>query len=105
MTISKQLKEFYKTFSRHGNGDSLVQIEPKDIVLLIHIAYMDLNDNPPKWFIKEYYFLYQKKDFFSIMPNDISDLPNVTIEQAVCLLQLCKATDTNKADFRREAFK
>lgn len=42
MPVTRQQRVFYKTFSQHGSGTAMVEIEPKDVVLLIHIAYLDI---------------------------------------------------------------
>ena len=42
MPATRQQRVFYKTFSQHGSGTAMVEIEPKDVVLLIHIAYLDI---------------------------------------------------------------
>ena len=35
MPVTRQQRVFYKTFSQHGSGTAMVEIEPKDVVLLI----------------------------------------------------------------------
>ncbi len=52
MPVPRQQRVFYKSFSQHGSGAAMVEIEPKDVVLLIHIAYLDIFENEPDWFSK-----------------------------------------------------
>lgn len=54
MPVTRQLRAFYKTFSQHGSGSATVEIEPKDVVLLIHIAYLDIFQNEPEWFPRRF---------------------------------------------------
>lgn len=93
MSMSKQQKDFYKIFAQHGFGDALVRISPKDVILLIHIAYADIFQRTESWFIPEYENLAHT-NFFELTPAAIEDLPNKTIEEAACILQSCGATDT-----------
>ena len=94
MAITKQQKEFYKTFSQHGSGNALVKICPKDVVLLIHIAYKDLHEESPEWFIPEYKSL-ANEDFYKITPSMVDGLPSLTEEEAVSYIQLCGAGNVN----------
>lgn len=48
MSITRQQRVFYKEFSQHGSGSALVEVEPKDVVLLIHIAYLDIFESEPE---------------------------------------------------------
>ena len=55
MPLTTQQKETYKIFSQHGSGDAMVEITATDVVLLIHIAYLDVHDGKSaEWFIKEF---------------------------------------------------
>lgn len=55
MPLTTQQKETYKIFSQHGSGDAMVEITATDVVLLIHIAYLDVHDGESaEWFIKEF---------------------------------------------------
>lgn len=93
MSITKQQKAFYKTFAQHGSGNALVEITPKDIILLTHIAYYDVNNSVAEWFIPEYATLAMT-DFYNITPQMVENLPNRTMEDAVYYLQKASATDT-----------
>lgn len=93
MTVSRQLKAFYKSFSQLGNGNSLIEIMPKDVALLIHISYFDIYDKAPKWF-KPVFEDLAKVNFFDITPRMIESLPSLTEEDAIRLLQLSGATNT-----------
>ena len=93
MPVTRQQKVFYKSFSQHGSGNALVKIEPKDLILLIHIAYMDVYENEPNWFIKEFIEL-AKQNFYDITPAMINVLPLKTEEEAIAFLHLSGATNT-----------
>ena len=60
MPATRQQRVFYKTFSQHGSGTAMVEIEPKDVVLLIHIAYLDIFENEPDWFLEPFVSLPKK---------------------------------------------
>lgn len=68
MPVTRQQRVFYKTFSQHGSGTAMVEIEPKDVVLLIHIAYLDIFENEPDWFSEPFYQL--AKESFGCFLND-----------------------------------
>lgn len=93
MLITRQQKVFYKTFSQHGAGAAMVEIEPKDVVLLIHIAYLDIFENEPDWFCESFCQL-AKENFYTITPDKVAELPNVTMEDAINYMQLSGATNT-----------
>lgn len=42
MTATRQQRTFYRTFSQHGTGSAMVELEPKDVALLVHISYLDI---------------------------------------------------------------
>ena len=65
MPVPRQQRVFYKSFSQHGSGAAMVEIEPKDVVLLIHIAYLDIFENEPDWFSEPFYQL-AKENFYAI---------------------------------------
>ena len=94
MSITRQQRDFYRLFSQHGFGNTLVRISPRDVVLLVHIAYNDLFDNSPEWFIPEFEAL-ANVGFYEITPSMLETLPSQTEEDAVRFLQLCGASDTN----------
>ena len=97
MPVSRQQREFYKTFSQHGSGDARVIIQPKDVVLLIHIAFMDLYESEtPDWFNQDFLEI-AKCNFYNITPEMIDKLPEMTIDDAVSFLQKCGATNTDNA--------
>lgn len=93
MSLTRQQKLFYKTFSQHGSGNALVSVMPKDIALLAHIAHHDLNDSA-EWYIPEFAEL-ANVDFYSITPAMIDSLPELREEDAFRLLELIGATDIN----------
>lgn len=92
---SKQQLAFYRTFAQHGSGKALVEIEPKDLLLLIHIAYSDINPtNEPFWYKKEFIEL-ARKEFYSITPKMTTALPTISVDDAIDGLIKCGATDAN----------
>lgn len=92
MPITRQQRVFYKTFSQHGSGSALVEVDPKDVVLLIHIAYLDIFESEPVWFSAPFCRL-AKESFYTITPKKVEALPSVSIEEAVNYLQLSGATN------------
>lgn len=93
MPVPRQQRVFYKTFSQHGSGAAMIEIEPKDIVLLIHIAYLDIFENEPDWFFEPFCQL-AKESFYTITPIKVAELPGVTVEDAINYLQLSGVTNT-----------
>lgn len=93
MAITRQQKAFYKTFSQHGSGNALVEIQPRDVILLIHIAYLDVYEKEEEWFDNSFLEL-AREDFYQITPQKIEKLPEKTVEDAVILLQKCGASNT-----------
>ena len=92
MPISKQQKEFYKLFSQHGSGDALVRIDAKDVVLLIHVAVLNLYEKPCSWMLPQYVEI-ACKNFFEISTQDIDSLDMVTEERALEFLHLSGASN------------
>lgn len=92
MPITRQQRVFYKTFSQHGSGSAMVEIEPKDVVLLVHIAYLDIFENEPEWFSEPFCRL-AKESFYTITPKKVAELPAIDIENAIVYLQLSGATN------------
>ena len=74
MPVSRQQRAFYKTFSKHGNGNTLIELSPKDVALLVHIAYLDLFEDTPEWFVPEFNTLASSY-FYDITPSMIETLP------------------------------
>lgn len=92
MKISKQEKDFYKSFSQHGTGNALVQVPEKDIVLLIHIAYLDIEKNTTDWMMEDYVAI-ARKGFYNITSSDIQQLQEISIENAIKMLRLSGGMD------------
>ena len=70
-----------------------MEIEPKDVVLLIHIAYLDIFESEPAWFSAPFCRL-AKESFYTITLEKVEALPGVSVEEAVNYLQLSGATNT-----------
>lgn len=92
MAVTKQQKAFYKQFAQHGSGNAMVEIEPKDVILLVHIAYLDIFECEPEWFLPSFAEI-AKSDFYKITPEQVEALPDKSLEEAVNCLQLCGATN------------
>lgn len=93
MPVTRQLRAFYKTFSQHGSGSATVEIEPKDVVLLIHIAYLDIFQNEPEWF-SEAFCRLAKESFYKISPEKTAELPTIELEEALNYLLYSGAANT-----------
>ena len=98
MSLSKQQKEFYRTFSQHGTGDAKVEIQARDVALLAHIAYLDVYETSADWFHDDYASL-AINNFYEISPLQISHLSELSQEDAFRMLELCGATDVNNVIF------
>ena len=93
MSATCQQRAFYKTFSQHGAGAAMVEIEPKAVVLLIHIAYLDIFENEPDWFLEPFSQL-AKENFYTITAEKVAELPDMTVDDAISCLRLSGATNT-----------
>lgn len=67
-------RKFYQQFSRHGSGDTLVEITPQEVALLAAITHLDLHDGDvPAWLTQDLYYI-ASKPFYSLGPSDIDQL-------------------------------
>lgn len=112
MALSKEVKDYYKSFAQHGVGDNLVQLEPREITLLIYISYNDIYNKYPipsdEIFLKTakipYYFLKEK---------DIEGLPDISIDDTIKYFELTDAFKVSEytmylhklCDLHRKRFK
>ena len=55
MTATRQQRTFYRTFSQHGTGSAMVELEPKDVALLVHISYLDIFEKAAEWFDERFF--------------------------------------------------
>ncbi|MGG0278323.1 hypothetical protein ABEY37_00945 [Bacillus pacificus] len=95
MKITKQLKDFYKLFSKHGSNSAQVEIEPREVALLIHMAYFDINSgSTAEWFNKDIQELL-KLNYYDIKYEDIEKIPDISVEKACEYLSYSGATDPN----------
>lgn len=92
--MNKQQKEFYKTFSEHGNGDAKVSIEPKEVLVLLYIATIDLNQKCPSMSTDEYESI-ARKGFYQISHKDIESLNGITTDECFDRMIECGVTDIN----------
>lgn len=93
MTATRQQRTFYRTFSQHGTGSAMVELEPKDVALLVHISYLDIFEKAAEWF-DERFFNIAQRDFYKIERKDVDALPELTVDGAIRYLQLSGVTDT-----------
>lgn len=91
MPLTRQEKQFYKSFSQHGAGSTLVEIKPKDVALLAHIAYLDLH-GMANWFDPQMADLAQK-NFYDISPSMVDALPKKSEDEAFDYLSKSGATN------------
>ena len=93
MALNIAQKSFYRDFSKHGTGDAVIEITPKEIALLTQLAYVDINQKNEKWFNKKNTLLI-KRGFYFITPNDILKLDNINEEDtAQAIVDAIKAIE------------
>ena len=80
MALSKEFKDYYKLFSQHGVGDTLVQLEPKEIALLICISHCDLFKKYPGNADSKIIEIAEKP-YYSIQSNNIDALPSLDVDE------------------------
>ncbi|RFU63684.1 restriction endonuclease [Peribacillus saganii] len=114
MEITRQLKAYYKIFSQHGAGEAKVELDPKEVALLVHIAYYDLNSGTVEdWFNKDIKELL-KLSYYDLKYEDIDKINPLSIEDACEYLKESGALDPsniiylylkNLSDLHRRRFK
>lgn len=92
--MNKQQKEFYKTFSEHGSGDARVCIEPKEVLVLLCIAALDLNRKCPSG-ASQSYKTVAEKGFYYMTRKDIDSLVDITADECFNCMIECGVTDVN----------
>ena len=90
MALSKEIKDYYKSFAQHGTGNTLVMLTPQEVVLLLGIAYFDVNGLPLEGCPTNIITLI-KKPYFSISDYDISKLDEMIMEDAISYFQKADA--------------
>lgn len=90
--MTRQQREFYHDFSRHGSGAASVEISPVEVALLAHIAYFDIYNNHEAWFA-DWAVKLIDKDFYSITQSEIFALPEISEDEAFEFLEKAKVTD------------
>ena len=112
MALPKELLEYYKSFTQHGAGENLVQLEPQELALLVCIAFYDVNGVFPDS-ADEPILRIARKPYYTIVEGDIENLPSLTIEQAVRYLEITDGLKVSEfsmyvrklADLHRKRFK
>lgn len=90
--MTKQQRDYYRTFSENGEGKAKIVIEPKEVALLVHIAYFDLHERQETWFNSEIYALAQK-GFYEISYQEIERLNDWNVDETFKLLSFAGATN------------
>ncbi len=90
--MTRQQREFYHNFSRHGSGAASVEISPAEVALLAHIAYFDIYDRRETWFA-EWVAGFIDREFYSITQSEISALPAISEDESYAFLEKAKVTD------------
>lgn len=91
-------REFYRQFSRHGQGDTLVEITPQEVALLVAITHLDLHDDVPEWLSQDLYWV-ASKPFFEIGPNEIAELDPRTDFMALDIMRKAGIGDLSSPDY------
>lgn len=91
-------REFYRQFSRHGQGDTLVEITPQEVALLVAITHLDLHDDVPEWLSQDLYWV-ASKPFFEIGPNEIAELDPRTDFMALDIMREAGIGDLSSPDY------
>lgn len=92
--MNRQQREFFHEFSRHGSGSAIVEISPKEVAFLAHVAYRDVHDHAASWFDGEYAKL-AGREFYSIIQSDIAALRDMDEDEAYDFLVRAGVTDVS----------
>ena len=96
MNISQ--KEFYRQFSQHGVGAAKVIISPKEVALMLFIAYYDIHKSFPSDDYPEISRL-SSKGFYKITFAEVNQLSNMTENECFELLEKGGVTNINGVIF------
>jgi hypothetical protein len=92
-------REFYRQFSRHGQGDTLVEITPQEVALLTAITHLDLHDGDmPNWLDQDLYWV-ASKPFYEIGPAETSQLDSRTDVMALDIMRAAGIDDLASPDY------
>ena len=92
--MTRQQREFYHNFSRHGSGSASVEISPVEVALLAHIAYFDIFASREAWFADWATELIDR-DFYSITQSEVSALPVISEDESYAILEKANVTDVS----------
>ena len=92
--MTRQQREFYHNFSRHGSGSASVEISPVEVALLAHIAYFDIFASRETWFADWATELIDR-DFYSITQSEVSALPEISEDESYAILEKANVTDVS----------
>lgn len=92
--MNRQQREFYKQFSEHGSGDAKIAISPKEVLLILHIAYTDLYKEEYASLL-EAFTLLAKQGFYHIPFKEIEALPEIEADLCFDIMTRCGVTDIN----------
>lgn len=99
MKLAGSEREFYRHFSRHGQGDTLVEITPQEVALLAAMTHLDLHEGDvPRWLGQDLYHV-AKKPFFDITVDDIAQLDSRSEAIALDILREAGVTDLTSPEY------
>lgn len=99
MKLTGSEREFYRLFSRHGQGDTLVEITPQEVALLAAMTHLDLHEGDvPRWLGQDLYHV-AKKPFFDITVDDIAQLDSRSEAIALDILREAGVTDLTSPEY------
>ena len=96
--MNKQQREFYKIFAEHGSGDAKVTITAKELILLLHICYVDLYNQRSSWMEDDFWVLAEK-GLYQTSYGEIIALPEKTEDECFNLMESCGVLDANNIIF------
>ncbi|WP_461225236.1 hypothetical protein [Lacticaseibacillus suihuaensis] len=91
--------KFYRQFASHGAGDTLVLIEPKEVVLLATITRLDLHDGRREAWMDDATFALAKRGLYAVDAAQLAALPAVSEEQAYEILHLAAVDDNDEPEY------
>ncbi|WP_448983003.1 hypothetical protein [Olsenella uli] len=92
-------RKFYQQFSRHGQGDTLVEIAPQEVALLTAITHLDLHEGDvPSWLSQDLYWV-ASKPFYEIGPSEVAQLDSRTEFMALEIMREAGIDDLSSPDY------
>ncbi|PKV09440.1 restriction endonuclease [Bifidobacterium asteroides] len=98
MVLSGSQKAFYGEFAEHGNGDALVRISPREVVLLTIITRLDLHNGRREPWMDSGILSVAQKGLYNIDSDDIEKLPSLNEDYAYKILGFAEVEDNEKPE-------